>query len=126
MGPWKNIALVAFSFCTIFSIAMAEEIRYDSDGRRDPFAPALSRTGSGSESNGFLIEGIVFDPRGGSYALINGQIYREGESLDGSQLVKIMPDRLILLQNSEEVVMWLREEILTEQEKEQPIGNETG
>lgn len=98
----------------IISIAEAGEIRYDSADRRDPFRPlagphALQKGGG---KDGFAIEGIVFDQKKGSYAVVGGEIYREGDSLKGAQLIKILPDRIIINQQSEEITIWLREEIV--------------
>ena len=69
-------------------------------------------------SGEWSVEGIVFDPWGGSYAVIRGDIYREGDEIEGSKLVRIFPDRVILLQESREVIAWLREEIMTKKEGE--------
>lgn len=69
---------------------------------------ATPGTGTGA------VEGIVFDPRGGSYAVIDGEIYREGDGVHGAKLIKIFSDRVILLEESEEIVIWLRQEMLQE------------
>lgn len=98
-----------------FSIAHAEEIRYDRANRRDPFQPLVgphALRGEGTGKDAFPVEGVVFDPPGGSYAVIGGEIYREGDTVKDAQLIKIMRDRVILNQHSEEIVIWLREEIL--------------
>lgn len=121
------VLICTFGFLFIFSIAAAGEIRYDGAGRRDPFVPVLGNSAKEANGGEIQVEGIVYDPKGGSYALINGQVYREGESLDDSQLVKIMPDRLILTQNSEEIIMWLHEETLSqEKQMETTPSNEKG
>ncbi len=103
-------------FSMIFPIALAEEIRYDSAGRRDPFVPLTGlealREGRGDSLS---IEGIVYDPNGSSYAVIGGEAYKEGEEIDGVKLVRILPDRVVFLQGNQEVVSWLREEIVQEE-----------
>lgn len=98
-----------------FSIAYAGEIRYDKANRQDPFQPLMGPHALRGEWDGkdaFPVEGIVFDPQEGSYAVIGGEIYREGDSVNEAQLIKILPDRVILNQQSKEIVIWLREEIL--------------
>ena len=99
----------------IFSVAWAEEIRYDSGHRRDPFVPLADQSGFEREGDlgksGLGIEGIVFDPKGGSYAVINEKILREGQSINQTKLIRIEKDRLIFVQEGEEKIVWLREEI---------------
>lgn len=118
----KKAVLGLVFFGSIFSLVWAEEIRYDSGNRRDPFQPLVGpgalTAALGPASGGIEIEGIVYDPKGGSYAVISGEIYREGESLNGIKLVQILSDRVVFLQEGEEVVIWLREEILQESRRE--------
>lgn len=120
----RGFLLFLAVFFLFFSIAGAEEIRYDKGSRRDPFVPLVGpnapRGFDGSGKDGFQIEGIVYDPRQASYAVIGGEIYREGETVEGAQLVKVLPDRVILLQQNEEVVVWLREEIFSPNKEKAP------
>lgn len=114
--------LLAGGAVLFFSVAEAKEIRYHKGDRRDPFltlvGPHAFRGEGGRGKDDLPVEGIVFDPEKGSYAIIGGEIYREGETVNGAQLIKIFPDRVILNQQSEEVVIWLREEILRKGKKE--------
>ena len=53
-----------------FSLAFAEEFRYDSHGKRDPFiSPSEVLTvGNHQIGHGELrIEGVIIDPKGGSW-----------------------------------------------------------
>lgn len=122
MRRWLGPVWAVFFLGFIFSIAEAGEIRYDSGSRRDPFLSVAGPDSAGGTGDGLVVEGIVFDPGGSSYALINGQIYREGENFEGAQLFRILSDRVILLENSEEVVIWLRQEVLDESQKKNEGG----
>ena len=108
-------------------MAEAKEIRYDKGNRRDPFVPLIGphafRGAAGVGKEAFPLEGVVYDPKRGSYAVIGGEIYREGESINGAKLIKVFQDRVILLQESSEIVIWLREEIF-EPEQNKEVGNE--
>lgn len=101
-------------FSLIFSIAGAEEIRYDSGNRRDPFIPLVGANAvtanMGFDKDALPIEGIIYDPKEGSYALIGGEIYREGDRVGNAIVMQILPKKILLLQESKEVVVWLREE----------------
>ncbi len=77
---------------------------YQAKGRRDPFIPLLDSEGrrihppgvedeEGSPGLGnLLLQGILFDPKAESYAVINGQVVREQEELEGVRVVRIEPD----------------------------------
>ncbi len=119
MGKLGYIYLV-LGCSIIFSIAEAEEIRYDKGARRDPFVAPMDVEAMRAGSTGhdaLSVEGIVFDPKGSSYAVIGGEIYREGESVQGSKILRILPDRVIFFQENEEIVIWLRQEIVNRNEK---------
>lgn len=109
MKKSRVLVWTALGWLLIFSVAEGIEIRYDKADRRDPFAPQTGVTDTAGTGE-LSVEGIVFDPKGSSYALIRDQIVREGESVGGAQVIKILPDRVIFSQESQEVVVWLREE----------------
>ena len=102
-----------------FSLAFAEEIRYDNPEIRDPFVPLKNPQAEGDAGlqDALAVEGIVYDPRAGSYAVIGGEIYKEGEEFQGTKIVRIMPDRVVFYQENEEVVSWLREEGVNEKKE---------
>ena len=86
----------------------AARAEYQSKGKRDPFIPLLNSEGQrihppGSEegkSLGFgnlVLQGIMFDPKAESYAVISGQVVREQEELEGVRIVKIEPDGVTVL-----------------------------
>lgn len=97
-----------------FPVAFASDVQYHSEGRRDPFVPLVGPNGMISrqiKTSDIQIEGIIFDPQGGSVAVINGEVYRPGESVKEARIVQIFKDRIILVQEDEEKTVWLREEI---------------
>jgi len=87
--------------CAVLSceIALADEadsFAYDNKGKRDPFVPLLKGTTGGYADlenieavSELVLEGVVWDPEGGSLAVINGTILKEGESLGSVRLLKI-------------------------------------
>jgi len=113
----RKIGLLTVTWIAlIFSIALAEEFRYDKGARRDPFISFIGTDKSLEEGQARTggIEGIVFDPKGGSYVVIGGEIYREGESVGDEKILRIAGDRVVFVQDNEETVIWLREEIVQE------------
>ncbi|MSR76976.1 MAG: hypothetical protein EXS63_01945 [Candidatus Omnitrophica bacterium] len=115
----KGCGLGVLVIVLFFPLASAEEIKYDSAGQRNPFIPLVTSEGAMAitavgvkKSSGLKVEGIIFDPKGGSFALINGKFYKEGEQVDNAQLISIFKDRVVLSVNDAEKIFWLREEIV--------------
>ena len=99
---------------------LAEEFRYDRGTRKDPFVPLVGPGGlvkSEIQTSDLNIEGIIFDPKKGSMVLINGEFYKEGDRVKSANVVSIFKDRVILVQNDKEKILWLREELIPEGEK---------
>ena len=109
--------LVLLFFALKITSVFGEEIRYDSQGRRDPFIPLVGPDGrvvrNTLDISDFKIEGVIFDPNGGSVVLIDGQFYKEGDNINGLNIISIMKDRVILAQSKQEKTIWLRDEVIT-------------
>lgn len=110
--------LGALLFMLIFSASvLAEQIRYDNGGRRDCFIPLVNTEGivddKKFDASDINIEGIVFDPIEGSMVLINNEFYKEGDHVNGANIITIFRDRVILSQSDEEKTLWIREEIVS-------------
>lgn len=81
----------------------AEEVfKYDSEGQRDPFVPLVSKGGMYvSDAYGISsikdvrLEGIVWDEPGGSIAIINGEIVKEGQEIGVLKVLKIERDAVV-------------------------------
>lgn len=108
--------LVALILSLKITSVFADEIRYDSNRRKDPFAPLVGPDGKFLRNNldiaDFKIEGVIFDPNGGSVVLIDGESYKEGDNINGLNIISIMKDRVILAQSQQEQTIWLREEVV--------------
>ena len=114
--------LAGFLTLGLFSSSViAEEIRYDRGDRRDPFIPLVGPGGvvnvSKLGSKDISIEGIVYDPNGGSMVLINGEFYKEGDSVKGANVISIFHDHVILNQDKEDQTFWIREETVSDTAK---------
>ncbi len=115
----KSTAGLAVFILTLsfFSLAFAEEIRYDSGGRRDPFVALVGPGGTmavKSNPGDLNIEGIIFDPKnGGSLVLVNGEFYKEGQSVNKATIVSIFKDRVIMRQDDETKELWIRDELVS-------------
>jgi hypothetical protein len=98
-------------------LAAGEEIVYDSGGRRNPFVPligagAIAQSSSQVKTTDLVVDGIIYDPTGGSIVVIKGESYKEGAQIKNITIVSILKDRVILKQNDAEKVLWIREEVV--------------
>lgn len=85
------IFFLMLSYPLFFSIALAEEFRYDSHAKRDPFSIAKSTKITVDDSKSKVdikLEGVVLDPGGKSVAVINGDMVAAGDKIGDSILVK--------------------------------------
>lgn len=101
--------------CLSFS-AYAEEITYNDGERRDPFISlslAEAEKLADESSSEYVLEGIVYDPSGGSVALLGDEAVEVGDSVGNATINKILKDRVILEINGENKILQLREEDIT-------------
>ena len=103
----------------IFVLAQGEGgPKYESSGRRDPFMPLVTSDGrlvkldSDTGESGISVEGIVFDQKGLSYALVNGKVVRVGDAVGDYQVLSIDNDRIVFIKEGQiyEVVIKKEEE----------------
>lgn len=93
-----------------FSLAFAEEFRYDSHGKRDPFISSQEEVGGQLGFGELQLEGVIVDPKGNSYAIVNNEIIREGDLLQGFLLKKIESTKVLFEKGGEDFEVVLRED----------------
>ncbi len=122
MGKRTPLEILVFLILLAFFLPLltaADPIVYEDGGRRDPFVPLLGPGGLKAQkmSGDIQMEGIIYDPPAGSMVLINGDFYKQGQSVLGATVISILKDRVVLLQDDEEKILWIREEILPKGEQ---------
>lgn len=112
---------ILFTILTILIIcpsvyAAGGDFVYDSRGNRDPFVPLVTKggiyIGSWQTQNleeEIVLGGIIYDPAGGSMAIINGMIVKEDEHILNFKVLEIGKERIILLKGDEEIIVNLNE-----------------
>ena len=93
-------------FCLLFSaFSFAADFGYDSKDKRDPFVPLVG-PGALDVVKGLAdirsieyitVNGIVYDEKKGSIAIINGTLLKEGAKVGVIVVEKIEPKKVILL-----------------------------
>lgn len=97
------IGILLFSSLLSFSLAQ-EEYTYDSKGRRDPFIALVTPDGvlltldKEDVKTDLAVEGIIYDKQGSSYAIVNSEVARVGDSTaSGYQVLKIEDKKVIFI-----------------------------
>jgi len=84
-----------------------KEFIYDSKGKRNPFIPLVTPEGrllrldkyDGGSSGGMLVEGIIYDKSGRSFALVNSAVVGVGDFAGDYQVLKILEDKVIFIKD---------------------------
>lgn len=123
----KQILYTAIAICAILlsqalSVLYCDDgktaaFRYNAAGKRDPFIPLVTREGKITLGYGTInsvedikLEGIVYDPRGGSIAIINGMVLKENDMFGDIKLTKIESNKVHLVFNQSEYIIELEKE----------------
>lgn len=92
--------------------AAVAEAAYQAHGKRDPFVPLLTASGQRIHPPGgdeeaaagvpsVALQGIVYDPKTDSYAILNGRVMRLGETIDGITVTAITPTMVTVMINGQ-------------------------
>ena len=93
-----------------------EEFVYDAKGRRNPFIPLVTPEGRlvkldrEETKSDLLLEGIIYDKHGRSFAIVNSFVVGVGDSIDEYQVLKIEPNKVILIKNGQTTEIALKKE----------------
>jgi hypothetical protein len=110
-----RIVFFVIMIAALAGALLAEKsFKYDAKDKRDPFIPLVSEEGVfASDAYGISgikdvrLEGIVWDEEKGSAAIINGEIFKEGQETGTVKILKIDRDGVIFDVNGEEVTIKL-------------------
>ena len=99
-----------------FAIAQEASFVYDDHGKRDPFWKLVSPSGAilSYETDLLLsdmtLEGIIFDPGGNSFAIINGVVVERNGQFGLYKIEKIEADKVFLKKGLESFILELKKE----------------
>lgn len=110
------ICVSLFLIC-VSNIFAQEEFTYDAKGKRNPFIPLVTPDGrflkiEERENNQeeLLLEGIIYDKYGLSYAIVNGEVVKIGDRLGDYQVLKIEENKIIFLKEGRPFEIELKKE----------------
>lgn len=98
--------------------ACAEEVpKYDSRGQRNPFIPLVTPDGrliqlekKESPQGALVVEGVIYDKYGRSFALVNGSVCAIGEHVGDYQVLRIESDKVVFIKDGETTEISLTKE----------------
>lgn len=111
-----SLFLVIFLVFTCNLALAQEEFVYDSKGKRNPFMPLVTNEGvlikfdSPKNSMGLYLEGIIFDDKGVSYAIVNKSVVMVGDRVDDYQVLKIEREKVTFMKDGEPLEITLKKE----------------
>ena len=94
----------------------AQEFNYDSQGKRNPFIPLVTSDGrllkldKEEGVRGLSVEGIIYDERGISYAIINGEPAKTGDNVGDYQVLKIEKNKVVFIKDGEPLELEFKKE----------------
>ncbi|HQP91786.1 MAG TPA: hypothetical protein PLU24_03845 [Candidatus Omnitrophota bacterium] len=111
----KHIVLTILIVISFSAAVCAEEYVYKYQGKRDPFMALITPAGyllnlEPTDEKKLNLEGIMYDPKGDSMAIVNGELIRVGDNVGTAIVTDIKPNKLIVLQDNEKIEVELRRE----------------
>jgi len=107
-------ALAVCVFPAVFASADGGTFVYDDHGRRDPFLPQVSATGTviASEADlmpgDMVLEGIVADAQGHNVAVVNGKIVKTGDMIGPYAVAAVRLDNVELVKDGQHSIVRLK------------------
>ena len=115
--PAHRQTILVLCFLCLYSVVFAEEqFVYDSKNKRDPFISLITPDGrllkleQEEGAGALLLEGIIYDKYGLSYAIVNGEIMRIGDKVGDYQVLKIEENKVIFIKDGEPLELELKRE----------------
>ncbi|MCX5697156.1 MAG: hypothetical protein NTU54_04210 [Candidatus Omnitrophica bacterium] len=99
-----GLCFICFLFIFAVHLFAQERFVYDRGGGRNPFIPLITPDGrmvqldttEVKRSGDLLVEGIIYDDSGMSYAVVNSQIVKAGDQVQGYEVVTIEKNKIII------------------------------
>lgn len=91
---------------------------YDSNGKRNPFIPLVTPDGryqkleaEETRANTELkLEGIIYDKYGISYAVVDGQVVKIGDTVSDYRVLQIGEKQVIFMREGQQITVELKKE----------------
>jgi hypothetical protein len=105
------ILVCGFTLCAILPCLAQEEYKYDARGKRDPFIQLVTSDGrllkldkeeqEEAKKGPLVIEGVIYDKHGRSYAIVNGLAVGVGDMVGDYQVLKVQENKVIFIKEGQ-------------------------
>lgn len=114
----KDTAIIILCLLFFSSVLSAqEEATFGVTIRRNPFIPLVTPSGrllklekEETVKGEVVVEGIIYDKQGSSYAIVNGAVVEVGDSIGDFQVLKIEENKVIFFKGGLTVEVGLKKE----------------
>jgi hypothetical protein len=110
-----TLLLICHLYFVICHLSFAQEgFIYDAKGKRNPFIPLVTADGrllkleKEEGQVGLLLEGIIYDKHGLSYAIVNGEVVKIGDIISDYRVLKIEKNKVIFIKDGQPVEIELK------------------
>ncbi|MCX5705585.1 MAG: hypothetical protein NTZ92_05985 [Candidatus Omnitrophica bacterium] len=100
------VMLMFLMSCVVF--AEEQQFVYDSKSKRNPFIPLVTEDGRLVKLDNIevpkgdvFVEGIIFDKKGRSYAIVNGTVVGIGDAIAGYEVLKIENNKVLFIKDGQ-------------------------
>lgn len=97
-------------------VCAQDDYKYEASGQRNPFVPVITADGriiqleSEGRKEDVALEGIIYDKKGLSYAIVNGQVIKVGDTLGDSRVLKIEKNKVVFIKDGQITEVVLKED----------------
>lgn len=113
----RIITLLAICIAGFVSLAGAQSFKYESHGKRDPFAPLIGQDKGSvgklvdiTSAEDLRLEGIASGPGGKNTAILNGEMVKAGQKIGEVTIKNITADAVEILMGDKTYSLKLSEE----------------
>jgi hypothetical protein len=106
----KKLLIFIVLFLGVLSLGICQnEFVYDAKGKRNPFIPLVTPEGrlikldkqETASTGGLVVEGIIYDKHGRSFAIVNAEVLGVGDMVGEYQVLKIYENKVVFIKDGE-------------------------
>ena len=124
-GLWVGVCVIFLAFALVQAgdedsakkkAKEPQRFVYKDKGKRNPFVPLVSDDGRfvnlepPEKKSDLMLEGIIYDPHGISYALVNSAVVKVSDIVDGYQVLRIHRNKVVFIKDGNTKEVFIKKE----------------